>query len=62
MELSSDYYKERRNADWRKVLQKKIKAKERMAIPRVEMPEEDPMVRNKSQFLEVNKGLSLLNI
>ncbi len=58
MELSSDYYKERRNADWRKALQKKVKAKERMAIPRVEMPEEDPMVRNKSQFLEVNKGLT----
>lgn len=58
MQASSDYYKERRNADWRKALQKKMKAKERMAIPRVKMPEEDPNVRNKSQTLEVNKGLT----
>lgn len=58
MKESLDYYKQQRNEDWRVVLQKSIKAKERMALERVSMPEEAPMVRSKSQTIEVNKGLS----
>ncbi len=52
------YYKERRSQDWRVALQKGIKAKQRIAIQRVVMPETDPDVRNKSQFIEVNTGLT----
>ncbi len=58
MKQSLEYYKEQRSQEWRKFLQKNIKAKERMAIERVKMPEVDPMVRNKSQFIEVNTGLT----
>lgn len=58
MKQPLDYYKEQRSQDWRKTLQKSIKAKERIAIERVVMPEEAPMVRSKSQTIEVNKGLT----
>ncbi len=53
-----DYYKEKRKQDWRVALQKKTKAKDRMSIERVIMPETPPNVRNKSQYMEVNTGLT----
>ncbi len=58
MKQSLDYYKEQRTQEWRKVLRKNMKAKDRMALERVRMPEVDPMVRSKSQTIEVNTGLS----
>ncbi len=58
MKKSLDYYKEQRKEEWRVALQKGIKAKDRMVIERVKMPEVPPMVRAKSQTIEVNSGLS----
>lgn len=43
--------------DWRKELRKKIPVKERMKLPRVKMPEREPMERIKA-FIEVNLGLT----
>lgn len=47
-----------RNAQWRKDLRASIKAKERTAIPRVNMPELDPAYRATTRLEEVNKGLT----
>lgn len=47
-----------RTAPWREELRKGMKAKERTAIPRVEMPELDPEYRSHSRKEEVNLGLS----
>lgn len=47
-----------RNAEWRKQLRAAMKPKERMAIPRVIMPELDPVYRSKTRLEEVNKGLT----
>ncbi len=58
MKESLDYYKKKRSEDWRVALQKKTKPKERMSRQRVVMPETAPDVRNKSQFIEVNTGLT----
>ncbi len=52
-----EYYKQERKAPWRVELRKQIKAKERTARPRVQMPEQEPQERIKN-FLEVNLGLS----
>ncbi|MCD6454596.1 MAG: NADPH-dependent glutamate synthase [Candidatus Aminicenantes bacterium] len=43
------------NEDWRKQLRKKLKVKERMALERTPMPENEPLERIKG-FFEVNKG------
>lgn len=51
-----DYLKEERQQPWREELRKSMKAKERTDIPRVKMPEEDPVVRAASHT-EVNLGL-----
>ncbi len=59
MKESAEYYKQQRSEPWRVELQKKYKAKERIALTRVKMPEEAPNLRNKSQFIEVNKGLTM---
>jgi glutamate synthase (NADPH) small chain len=53
-----DKYKEQRQESWRTELRKSISAKERTAIDRTQMPEEDPNLRNKSN-IEVNKGLTV---
>ncbi|WP_321297159.1 NADPH-dependent glutamate synthase [Marinifilum fragile] len=58
MERSEEYIKNERKKEWRVELQKKTKAKDRMAIERVKMSEQDPNERIKSQRIEVNKGLS----
>ncbi len=47
-----------RNAEWRKELREKVKAKERTEIERVAMPERTPAERITSQRLEVNTGLT----
>ena len=57
MENIIEYLKAERGQDWRAQLRKKMKAKERTNLERVEMPEEDPNVRNKC-IVEVNMGLT----
>lgn len=47
-----------RNAEWRSELRKSMKAKERTSIPRVKMPELDPVYRATTRLEEVNKGLT----
>ena len=47
-----------RNAEWRKTLRSSMKPKERTAIPRVVMPELDPVYRATTRLEEVNKGLT----
>ncbi len=47
-----------RNAEWRKTLRAQMKPKERTAIPRVVMPELDPVYRATTRLEEVNKGLT----
>ncbi len=51
------YLRQERNAEWRKELRKSHNAKERRSIPRVKMPEADPVERSRS-YIEVNRGLS----
>ena len=48
-----------RTAPWREELRKSMKAKERTAIPRVVMPELDPVYRATTRTEEVNQGLTL---
>ena len=47
-----------RTAPWREELRKQMKPKERMAIPRVQMPELDAEYRSHSRREEVNCGLT----
>ena len=47
-----------RNAEWRNNLRKSMKPKERTAIPRVKMPELDPVYRATTRTEEVNIGLT----
>ncbi len=47
-----------RNAQWRKDLRASMKAKERTAIERVNMPELDPAYRATTRLEEVNLGLT----
>ena len=47
-----------RKAPWREELRKSMKPKERTAIPRVIMPELDPVYRATTRLEEVNKGLT----
>ncbi len=56
---SQEYLKAEREQQWRVELRNKIKNKERTDLPRVKMPELDPMVRIKYQDREVNQGLSV---
>jgi len=60
-QASSDYTENTltdRNVQWRKDLRASIKPKERMAIPRVKMPELDPEYRATTRTEEVNTGLT----
>jgi glutamate synthase (NADPH/NADH) small chain len=54
----NDYLKIQRNEPWREELRKSLKNKERMAIPRVKMPELEAGYRSRS-YDEVNTGISL---
>ena len=56
--IDKEYIKTQRNEPWRQELRKSLKSKERLAIPRVKMPELDPDYRNRN-YEEVNLGLSL---
>lgn len=47
-----------RDAQWRKELRTAVKPKERTAIPRVKMPELDPIYRATTRTEEVNIGLT----
>ncbi len=47
-----------RNAEWRQEIRKAMKPKERTAIPRVSMPELDPVYRATTRTEEVNTGLT----
>jgi glutamate synthase (NADPH/NADH) small chain len=58
MERSEEYIKNERKQPWRVELQKKTKAKDRMVIDRVVMPEQQPDDRIKGQRIEVNTGLT----
>jgi glutamate synthase (NADPH/NADH) small chain len=58
MPFSKEYLEQRRNAGWRTELRQQTKNRERTDIPRVKMPELDPIVRAKEQRVEVNIGLS----
>ena len=51
-------FNEERAQPWRDELRKSIKAKDRTALPRVHMPELDPVYRSKSRKEEVNLGLT----
>ena len=57
MESLLVYLKKERDQEWRVELRNKLKVKERTNLERLDMPEEDPDIRNKS-YIEVNKGLS----
>ncbi len=48
-----------RNAEWRAALRKQLKPKDRLAVPRVEMPELDASERARMLRAEVNQGLSV---
>ena len=56
--IDKEYIKAQRGEAWREELRKTMKPKERMAIPRVKMPELDPVYRSRS-YEEVNRGLTL---
>ena len=58
MDRILEYLKKEREKEWRVEIRGKIKAKDRTSLERLDMPEEDPNVRNKS-YIEVNKGLSI---
>lgn len=57
MAFSEEIIKTEREKEWRVELRKRMKTKDRTAIERVKMPENEPDVRNKSH-IEVNMGLS----
>lgn len=57
MENIAEYIKEGRSEAWRVELRKIMKARERTDLPRVQMIEQDPHVRNKN-ILEVNQGIT----
>jgi glutamate synthase (NADPH/NADH) small chain len=53
----NDYLKIQRNEPWREELRKSLKNRERVAIPRVKMPELEAGYRSRS-YDEVNTGIS----
>jgi len=55
--IIAEYIKEGRSDAWRAELRKSIKAKERTSLERVQMPEQEPLVRNKN-IIEVNLGVT----
>jgi glutamate synthase (NADPH) small chain len=57
MRLTDEILSNERNQDWRKNIRSSIPNRERTNLPRVHMPEADPMQRN-TDHREVNMGLS----
>lgn len=58
MSANKEYLQAEREKEWRAELRKKIANKDRTAMARVKMPEQDPFVRIQYQDREVNKGLT----
>jgi glutamate synthase (NADPH/NADH) small chain len=56
--IDKEYIKNQRNEPWRAELRQTLKNKDRLAIPRVKMPELDAGYRSRN-YEEVNLGLSL---
>lgn len=54
---TNEYLKSERAQEWRESLRKTIKNKDRTTIPRVRMPEVDPIARSRA-YDEVNLGLT----
>ena len=52
-----EYLKRQRSQEWRVELRSNFKTKERTQLERLDMPEQDPELRNKN-FTEVNLGLT----
>ncbi len=52
-----EYLKKERSQDWRAALRSQLKARERIQMERLHMPEQLPEERNRN-FLEVNRGLT----
>jgi glutamate synthase (NADPH) small chain len=57
MAIDKDFFKIQRDAEWRAEIRKRMTAKDRGAIERVKMPEQDATARS-SNMQEVNLGLS----
>ncbi len=55
---ASENLSEDRDAEWRRQLRLTLKPKERVAIPRVKMPELEPLYRATTLYEEVNRGLT----
>ncbi|MDR2763829.1 MAG: NADPH-dependent glutamate synthase [Tannerella sp.] len=55
--IDKEYLKARRDVPWREALRRSMKNRERVAIPRVKMPELDAVRRSRS-YEEVNLGLT----
>ncbi|MDR1454880.1 MAG: NADPH-dependent glutamate synthase [Tannerella sp.] len=55
--IDRDWLKARRDTPWREALRRSMKNRERIAIPRVKMPELDALRRSRS-YEEVNLGLT----
>ena len=55
--IIAKYIQEGRSDAWRAGLRKSVKSKERISLERVQMPEQDPHVRNKN-IIEVNLGVT----
>ncbi len=58
MTIDPENLKKEREAEWRATLRAATKNKDRLAVPRVEMPELEPEIRVKYQDREVNRGLT----
>ncbi len=58
MSINKEYLQVEREKEWRVELRKKIANKDRTAMSRVKMPEQDPFVRIQYQNREVNTGLT----
>ena len=58
MENIIDYLKQERSQEWRTELRKSMKSKDRTTRVRIQMPEENPVERAKSN-IEVNTGFSV---
>ncbi|MDR1336270.1 MAG: NADPH-dependent glutamate synthase, partial [Tannerella sp.] len=55
--IDREYLKARRDMPWREALRRSMKNRERVAVPRVKMPELDAVRRSRS-YEEVNLGLT----
>ncbi len=58
MTAAKEKQQQERNQEWRTELRKAVPNKDRLAIERVKMNEVEPHERNKSQNIEVNRGLT----